>query len=122
MIQGVLTNVGIANAASYRIYHIVGVSLVILFPVCMLRGVDSLRYATMISIGAIIYVSIILLILLPFHLNDESVKVNIVYFKFDMNFFKAFGITFFAFYCQIGYFSAIENLLRLDELHIRKVK
>jgi amino acid permease len=124
MIQGVLQSADFDDdeRAYYKPYHIVATSAVIVFPVCLLRSVDSFRYATLLSIGAIVYTSLILIIELPFYLTDDKTIINIQYFIFDLNFFKAFGLTFFAFYCQIGFFPAIENLVKLDLKHIKKVK
>lgn len=121
MIQGFLKGVGVGSPLDYKTYHIIGASLFILFPVCMLRSVDSFRYATLISIGAILYTSLVLLIGLPIYLTDTETKIELIPFKFNLDFFKAFGLTFFAFYCQIGFFPAIENLVKLDDPHIKKV-
>lgn len=124
MIQGVLQSANFDDneRAFYKPYHIVATSLFIVFPVCLLRSVDSFRYATLLSIGAIVYTSLILIIELPFYLTSDEISFDVRYFIFDLNFFKAFGLTFFAFYCQIGFFPAIENLVKLDLKHIRKVK
>lgn len=121
MIQGVLIGIDVKDPAKYKSYHIMATSALIVFPVCMLRSVDSFRYATLISIGAILFTSLILIIELPFYLVSYT-KIKVCYFKFDLNFFKAFGLTFFAFYCQVGFFPAIENLVKFDSKHIRKVR
>ncbi len=121
MIQGVMKDFGVMDYASYKPYHIMVVSALIIFPVCMVRSVNSFRYATLISIGAVLYTCMVLLAELFFYWDTEKARQQIVWFKFDANFFSAFGITFFAFYCQVGFFPALENLLKLDKNHIKKV-
>lgn len=121
MCQGVLGDLGVSHPEDYKLYHVIAVSAIVVFPICMLRSVNSLRYGTLISIGAVLYTCLVLFVELYFYWDLEKAKREIVWFKFDANFFSAFGITFFAFYCQVGFFPALENLLKLDEPHIKKL-
>jgi len=121
MCQGVLQDFGVQNSGDYKIYHVIATSAVIIFPVCMLRNVNSLRYGTLISIGAVIYTCCVLFVEIFFFWDTQKAQEKIVWFKFDANFFSAFGITFFAFYCQVGFFPALENLLKRDEPHIKRL-
>ncbi len=121
MIQGVMKSFDVTNYESYKPYHIMAVSAVIVFPVCLLRSINSLRYATLISIGAILYTCLVLFGEMFLYWDTEKAKKELVWVKFDSDFFSAFGITFFAFYCQVSFFPAIENLLKLDQPHIKKV-
>ena len=123
MCQGVLTDFGMTEkeAKTYQPYHVICMSLFIVFPVCCLKKVNSLRYGTLLSIGAVIYTCLVLFVELFFFWDFEKAKREVVWFRFDSNFFSAFGVTFFAFYCQVGFFPALENLLKLDEPHIKKM-
>jgi len=121
MTQGILRDFDVHNYADYKNYHIMATAAFIVFPVCMLKNVNSLRYATLISIGAVLYTCLVLFVELYFYWDTETAKKEIVLFRFDSNFFSAFGITFFAFYCQVGFFPALENLLKFDKIHIKKV-
>ena len=121
MIQGVLNDFNVQDYQTYKPYHILATSVFIIFPVCLLKNVNNLRYATLVSIAAVLYTCLLLLVELFFYWDLEKAKKEIVWFKFDANFFSAFGITFFAFYCQVGFFPALENLSKLDKAHISKV-
>ena len=58
MIQGVLTSAGVQDPESWKPIHIVVTSAVFIFPVCLLHDVNSLRYLTLVSIGAILYTAL----------------------------------------------------------------
>jgi len=117
LIQGVLTQLDVYDPAQYRLYHIVAISA-FTFPLCLLKSVNSLRYATFVSIGAICYTAILLIIQMPYFWEKPA---KLVLFKLDWNFFNAFGITFFAFTCQAGFYGALDKLKKRDEDHKTKV-
>ena len=121
LIQGALKAMGVEEevARNYRLYHIIGVSI-LTYPLCLLRSVNSLRYATFVSIGAIAYTAIILVIQVPFFWGTPM-QGDLELFKLDWNFFNAFGITFFAFTCQAGFYAALDKLEKRDEVHMKKV-
>lgn len=121
MVQGVMHDLNVANPEKYKIYHIFLISGIILFPICLLRTVNSLRYGTLISIVAVVYSSLVLLVELFIFWDTKKAAKEIRWFVLDGNFFSAFGITFFAYYCQISFFPILENLLKLDEIHVAKV-
>ena len=122
MIQRVMKNFSVDKTEQYRTYHIILVSIFIVFPVCLLRGVSNLRYATILSMLSISYTTIILIIELPFYwINGKASLSNLVWFRLDWSFFSAFGITFFAFMSQTGFYAAIERLSKRDPPHLTKV-
>eukprot|EP00826_Nyctotherus_ovalis_P060020 TRINITY_DN8395_c0_g1_i1.p2 TRINITY_DN8395_c0_g1~~TRINITY_DN8395_c0_g1_i1.p2 ORF type:complete len:134 (+),score=30.19 TRINITY_DN8395_c0_g1_i1:662-1063(+) len=121
MFQGLLKDFGVSNYADYKIVHICGVSLLILFPICMIDKVSRLSYGMYLSVIAVLYTSVVLLVELFFFWNTDRFLKEVVYFRFDANFFSAFGITFFAFYCQVNFFSSVKNMIKLDEPHLNKV-
>ena len=117
LVQGALRGFGVESRADFKTYHIIAVSL-ITFPMCLLKSVNSFRYATFITIGAIGYTAILLLIQMPYYWKYDT---HMTLFKLDWNFFNAFGITFFAFTCQPGFYSALDKLKKRDEEHKIKV-
>lgn len=117
MIKGGLTLLDVSDVRSYRTYHIIAISIVV-FPICLLRSVNSLRYATFVSIGAIFYTAVLLVIEMPFFWDGKG---KLEFFKIGWDFFSAFGITFFAFTCQPGFYSALDKLSKRDESHKVKV-
>ena len=122
MIQRVLKNFEVKGGEDYKNLHIVLLSAIVVFPVCLLKSVSNLRYATILSICSISYTTILLIIELPFYwINGIAKLENIEYFKYDWSFLNAFGITFFAFMSQTGFYAAIEKLTKRDPAHLTKV-
>lgn len=115
-------NFNVDNPAQYKIWHVIGLSVVMVFPVCLLRDVSNLRYAAILSILSISYTTIVVLIELPMYwLNGKNDDQKVEYFKFNWGFLSAFGITFFAFMSQTGFYAAIERLTKRDTTHLTKV-
>jgi len=122
MIQRVMKNFGVTDTEQYKNWHIIGLSICLVFPVCLLRGVSNLRYATILSIFSISYTTIILIIELPFYWSKGYASLDkIVWYKFNTDFFGAFGITFFAFMSQTGFYAATERLTKRDESHLKTI-
>lgn len=121
MVQGLMKDFDVTEPEKYKVLHIFLISLVILFPLCMSKDVTTLRYGTLISIGAVAYSSILLLVELFYFWDTKRASKQIKYFVFNEDFFSAFGITFFAFYCQVNFFPSLENMTKRDKVHIKKV-
>eukprot|EP00826_Nyctotherus_ovalis_P035269 TRINITY_DN3016_c0_g1_i2.p1 TRINITY_DN3016_c0_g1~~TRINITY_DN3016_c0_g1_i2.p1 ORF type:complete len:393 (-),score=67.52 TRINITY_DN3016_c0_g1_i2:161-1339(-) len=122
MIQRIMLSAGVTNCINYRTYHVIALSVVVIFPLCLLEGVDNLRYATIVSITSIAYTTLITIIELPFYwVNGKASVDRITYFNLDWSFFSAFGITFFAFMSQTSFYSAIEKLGKRDDTHLRTI-
>lgn len=121
LIQAAMKMLNVQGHEDYRLFHIIAVSL-ITFPLCLPEGVSKLRYATFITIGAICYTAILLVIQAFSPSMRELYKdAKVELFKLDWGIFNAFGITFFAFTCQAGFYSAIEKLKKRDEGHKTKI-
>jgi amino acid permease len=122
MIQRILLNAGVSNPEKCRTWHIALLSVFIIFPLSLLKGVTKLRYATILSITSIAYTTLITIIELPFFwINSKTSIDKLVVFRVDWSFFSAFGITFFAFMSQTGFYTAIEQLTKRDDAHLRTV-
>ena len=110
---------GVESPEDYRTYHILGIA-VLVFPICLLKSVSALRYATFVSIGAIAYTAVVLVIEMPYFWGTEEAG-KLEYFKLNWDFFSAFGIVFFAFTCQPGFYASLDKLKKRDEDHKTKV-
>lgn len=121
LIQAAMGFLEVADRSQYRVYHIIGVSILV-FPLCLLESVSKMRYATFITLGAIGYTTILLVIqaFTP-AVQDLYKDAKLEYFKLDWGIFNAFGITFFAYTCQPGFYSAIDKLKKRDEKHKTKI-
>jgi len=121
LIQGIMENLEVPGAQNYRLFHILLVSAFIVFPLCLFRSVDAFRYISLISILGIFYTALLLIIELPFFYMNPELQGKLELFKLNWGFFNAFGITFFAFTCQPGFFAAIEKLKKKDYEHKSKI-
>lgn len=122
MIRRVLTNFDVKDPESYRVIQIVALSVFVVFPVCLLRSVSNLRYATILSIFSITYTTVILIIELPMYWINGKAKVEkLELFKFDWSIFSAVGITFFSFMSQTSFYAATETLSKRDAPHLTRV-
>jgi len=122
MIQRIMQNAGVEDYDSYRNYHVILLSICVIFPITLLKGVNRLRYATILSITSISYTTIIAIVELPFYWVNGIADIDkLTLFRLDWTFFSAFGITFFAFLSQTGFYSAIEQLTKRDDAHLRTV-
>ena len=122
IIQRIMTNFSIEDPEQYRLYHIIAVSAIVIFPFCLLRDISNFRYVIILSIFAITYTTIIVIIELPFFWKNGIASLNnLTWFKLDWTFFSAFGITFFSFMCQPNFYSSTQNLTNKDEARFNKV-
>jgi amino acid permease len=121
LIQSAIELLEVQGHGQYRIYHIVLVSILV-FPLCLAESVSAIRHATFITLVAICYTAILLVI----QMFTPSVRklyenAKLEFIKFDWGIFNAFGITFFAFTCQAGFYSAIDKLKKRDEMHKTRI-
>ncbi len=106
----------------YRTTHIMGLSICIIFPLCLLESLSALRYATLLSLASIAYTSLLVIVELPMYWKNATGRLSkVVYFNLDRDFFSAVGITFFSFVSQTSFYAATEKLLKRDTEHLKKV-
>ena len=120
MIQGILLNAGLKNYENYKFIHIIVVS-VIIFPLCLLKTVNFLRSVTMFSIVSLLFTLLLLIYELPLFMTRDVPRGKLELFNVDWSIFNAFGITFFAYNCQSGFYVAIERLTKRDIGHKKTV-
>jgi len=121
LIQSAMNILEVDDPSQYRTYHIIIISLLV-FPLCLPESVSAIRHATFITLGAIFYTAILLIIQMfssSVKKMYENSKLELI--KFDWGIFNAFGITFFAFTCQAGFYSAIDKLKKRDEAHKTRI-
>ena len=122
VIQCIMVNFDVANSERYRSYHVVLVSIVIIFPLCLLRNINNFRYIIILSVFAILYTTLIALIELPYFWKNGIASLdNLVLFRFDWSFFTSFGIIFFSFMCQPTFYLSTSKLLNRDEKQFNEV-
>jgi amino acid permease len=72
---------------------------------------------TLFSIVVILFTILLLIYELPLYMTREVPRGKLQLFNLDWNIFSAFGITFFAYNCQSGFYVAIEKLTKRDIGH-----
>lgn len=79
------------------------------------------RYISILSIFSIIYITIVLLIELPFYLEYNYRDDRLVYYHFDSNTFSYFAITAFAFSCHMEFVQIVDEMAESNERRLSKV-
>ncbi len=122
MVRRVMTSFGVDNPEQYRVMQVIALSCVVIFPLCLLRSVSNLRYATILSLFSITYTTIILIVELPMYWSSGKASVEkLELFRLDWSIFSAVGVTFFSFMSQTGFYAATERLTKRDAPHLTKV-
>lgn len=76
-------------------------TICLIFPLSLAKSMSALRYISLVSIGAIIYTLVVMLIELPKYYDyfHNTLGEEISYFKLNLDFFNGCSITFFSFTC-----------------------
>jgi amino acid permease len=93
-------------------------TIFISFPLCKQHDMTPLRYQSLIAVIAMIF-AIVLIIVHLFH--AISFDRPFAWYRFDLNFFSACGITFFAYQCQPTFFPVYYDLANPTVSRISKV-
>jgi len=75
------------------------VATFVLIPLSYKRDMDAFKYVSLLSIGALLYTGIVLLIEIPEHYKFYHEKALISPAYFDLNMLQGCAMTFFAFQC-----------------------
>ena len=112
---------------SYKFSVCYGISFVILFPLCLQKDINKMRYSSTFGLYSLFLLIFIIIIECPFFIAewDDSVKLNyyniLKGFDKDMNFLKSLSTLFYAFSCHVGAFPVIESLKNPTKKRINKV-
>lgn len=82
---------------------------------------SALRYVSIVSIGAILYTLIVMLIELPEYWAAFYNPDKFLYFSLNKNFFSGCSITFFSFTCQASILPIYSELVNPNEKRMMKV-
>ena len=87
------------NSYTFSIYQAVPTAIFILFPMSMKKDMSAFRYASLGSIAALVYTSIVLIAEFPkFHnLTKDNAEGKIAPVFWDLNLLTGASMTFFAF-------------------------
>ena len=93
----------LSDSTEMSVYFIVPMVVFLLYPLCVKRDMSAFRYVSLLSLGALTYTAIVLIIELPTYYNHfKDVKDNApVAFYIDWNLFTGMAMTFYSYTCQI---------------------
>ncbi len=107
----------------FRLCVNVPIAALILFPLSMKRDMSSLAFAGVLSVVALFYTLIVLIVEVPFYyqiyIDEPTTEVNA--FKFDMNILTSFSLVFFAYTCQMSLMPVYSELIRPNYRRIEKI-
>ena len=99
----------------------IGTAIFLLYPLCIMRDMSSLSYASLISIITMSYTIIVVIIEAPFYFKQNYHQYGIDYFIIDINIFDAFSFTFFSYCFQHIFFNIYHELQKPSNRRINKV-
>ena len=96
---------------------------VVLLPLSLKRDMSSLTFAGILSVIAITYTLLVLLIETPFYWQEyRHAEDTVVYaFKIDANFLTSCSLVFFAYTCQLSLLPVYSELVKPNYRRIKKV-
>ena len=94
------------------------IAVFILSPLCLLKNISKMRYASMFGIFSLFFLIFIVVIECPFYIKynffDNKTEINYIDvisgFKGDMKILQAISTLFYAFSCHVGVFPVLNTL------------
>ena len=106
--------------SEFNIRFIIGYlfAVLILLPLCLLKNISKMRYASMFGIFSLFFLIFIVIIECPFYIKhnfiDNKTKINFIDvisgFKGDMKILQSISTLFYAFACHAGVFPILNTL------------
>ena len=106
------------SSFSYKFIICYLIAAIILSPLCLLKNISKMRYASMFGIFSLFFLIFIVVIECPFYIKynffDNKTKINFIDvisgFKGDMKILQAISTLFYAFSCHVGVFPVLNTL------------
>ena len=89
------------DSDEFRFYQSIPTAFLLLLPLSMKRDMSAFRYVSLMSIAALLYTAIVLIVELPGFYKDNVDTAEYSPAYFDFNIFTGCSMTFFAFQCQV---------------------
>lgn len=114
---------GGGDVTLFKVLQTVGTTVLFIFPLSLAKSMSALRYVSLVSIGAIIYTLIVMLVELPRYYDyfHNTLHEQISYFALNLDFFNGCSITFFSFTCQASILPIFSELVNPNEKRMMKV-
>jgi amino acid permease len=105
----------------WRAIEGIPVAALILLPLSMKKDMSDFRHISVISIFALAYTGIVLLVELPDYYTYYHKITHEFAAWFDWNFFTGASITFFAYTCHVQLLPIFSELVNPNEKRIKKI-
>jgi amino acid permease len=107
----------------FRLCVNVPIAALILFPLSLKRDMSSLAIAGVLSVVALFYTLLVLMVEAPFYYQEyvDKPETQIYAVKIDMNILTSFSLVFFAYTCQFALMPVYSELVRPSYRRIEKV-
>ena len=111
------------DSFEFRLVVNVPCAALVLFPLSLKRDMSALAFAGVLSVGALTYTLIVMLIETPFYYKEYvHADQTIIYaFKLDWNILTSFSLVFFAYTCQMSLIPVYSELVNPNYRRISKV-
>lgn len=83
----------------YRALQGAPIAALVLLPLSLIKDMSGFRHISVVSIFALLYTGMVLIVELPEYIKTNYESAHIVAAWFDWNFFTGASITFFAYTC-----------------------
>jgi amino acid permease len=103
-----------------RLIIIMGIALVV-FPIALIRNLYGLRYGTYFGMACVLYILFVVVWQTPQYFSENDSLSNIVYFKWNLNFFTSFAVAAFSYTCHSNLFPVRAELARPTLPRLQKV-
>ena len=99
------------------------IAAIILLPLSLKKDMSDLAIMGIVSVGALLYTLLVLVIEMPFYWKEyRHAKQTVMHaFKFDMNILTSFSLVFFAYTCQMAILPVYSELVNPNYRRISKV-
>ena len=107
----------------FRAFVNLPISCVILLPLSLKRDMSSLAFAGIMSVVALFYTMMVLIVEAPLYAEDyrNDPRVEVKAAVFDVNILTSCSLVFFAYTCQANLLPIYSELVRPDYRRIKKV-
>ena len=101
--------------------HLIIIALLIMYPLCLMKDLNSLSLFSLFSLITIGYTILVIVIEMPFYFSQYYKKRLIEYWVVNLETADAVSFTVFAFACQPSFFNIYSELRNPKGSRIRKV-
>ena len=111
------------DTSKFRAIANIPLDIALVIPLSIMRNISSLAFVSLLTVLALIYCALLLLVEAPWYNREYKQMENYErhFFLLDLNFLQACSMTFFAYTCQFQLLPIYSELVRPSYNRIKKV-